>query len=348
MAIVPNLVERAAFAGQVAPAMLLDVLGAGTLRLVHAGLRLGLFEALRQGPLPAGEVARRLGTDPRGTALLLDTLVACGYVQRRRGGYANSRLTTRWLLRGQVGSMDRLVTFWEEVVFPYWNDQLETAVRQGKPAETIYAWMDRHTGTWPQAQGWFAQLAEAAAPEVVRRAPLPAGARALLDVGGGHGGYSAAYCKAHPGLRATVLDLPQPLRAAEETVAREGLRDRMALRSADYTRDDLGSGFDAALVFNIVHGHLPAENLALLRRVHAALRPGGRVLVLEQLRGLAPGPAVRAMVEVVGFNYFAVLGGQAYARPEVEGWLRQAGFARPKALALRSSPGNTLLVAAKP
>ena len=49
--------------------------------------------------------------------------------------------------------------------------------------------------------------------EIVRLAPLPAGARRLLDIGGGHGRYALAFLHKHPELRATVFDSPRALLA---------------------------------------------------------------------------------------------------------------------------------------
>lgn len=347
MAKAPNLLERAAFQANVAPALILDTLGAASLRLVHLGLKLGVFEALREPAAPEA-LAKRLGTDPRATTLLLETLAAAGYLARRGERFGNTPLTTRWLLADARGGMAPFVAFWERIVFPFWEEHLDAVMRQGRPPLTLYQWMDRHPGTWPLAQAWFASLARGTRDEVVRRAALPPGTATLLDVGGGHGLYSEAFAAAQPGLRATLLDLPASLKVAEATLAGSRVRDRIALRAGDYTRDDLGAGYDAALLFNVVHAHTPAENQALLRKVAASLRPGGRVLVLEQLRGAAPGPVVRATLEVVGFNYLAVLGGQAYRKPDLAAWLEGAGFGRARFLGLRSSPGNTLVVAEKP
>ena len=44
---------------------------------------------------------------------------------------------------------------------------------------------------------------------------------------------------------------------------------------------DLGGPHDGALCFNIVHHLTPEQNVALLRRMHDALSPGGTVAVLD-------------------------------------------------------------------
>ncbi|HST62263.1 MAG TPA: methyltransferase dimerization domain-containing protein, partial [Longimicrobium sp.] len=74
--------HQAFFDTHQAPAPMLDLLGAAALRMAAAATRLGVFDTLAQGPLPADEVAQRTGTDPRGTLVLLDALHAHGYVDR--------------------------------------------------------------------------------------------------------------------------------------------------------------------------------------------------------------------------------------------------------------------------
>lgn len=113
-------------------------------------------------------------------------------------------------------------------------------------------------------------------------------------MGGGHGAYSIALCRRHPQLMATVFDLPEALKAARENVAAEGLEDRIELREGDFLTEELPTGYDVALLFNIVHGFEAEQNAALLQNVAAALDPGGLVAVVEQVTGRAPGPASRA------------------------------------------------------
>jgi hypothetical protein len=87
------------------------------------------------------------------------------------------------------------------------------------------------------ADGWdtylrgMRALAVPFSSEAIRRMPMPAGTRDLLDIRGSHGHYPAGLCRCHPGLRAVVLDLPEavqqaaPLLAAEQVVGLQSERD---------------------------------------------------------------------------------------------------------------------------
>ena len=82
--------------------------------------------------------------------------------------------------------------------------------------------------------------APAVAKMVAKAVPVPTGATALLDIGGSHGAYSVALCRRHPGLRGTVLDLPDAVRHAAPLLAEEGMGDRVQHQAGNALTDDLG------------------------------------------------------------------------------------------------------------
>jgi len=65
---------------------------------------------------------------------------------------------------------------------------------------------ERHDpAEWGRYQRGMRALAGPAAGEVAQRLRLPAGATAMLDLGGSHGLFSVRLCQQHPKLRATIL-----------------------------------------------------------------------------------------------------------------------------------------------
>ena len=67
-------------------------------RTIMAATKLGIFEALASGPLPAHQVAAHCGTDPRATEKLLTALAGSGYVRAEHGQYALAPVARTWLL----------------------------------------------------------------------------------------------------------------------------------------------------------------------------------------------------------------------------------------------------------
>jgi hypothetical protein len=281
-----NVFERAALAlGLVPrpyPETFLTLLLARTLMV---GCRVGVFAALADAPRTAGEVAERTGADGFATRKLLDALVASRYLRFARGRYSLARVARRWLLPDGVASLHDSVLFHELE----WRrlEGYEDFVRHGKPAE-----LHGRLGAddWALYQRGMRAIAGPLAGEVARRLPLPPGAAAMLDIGGSHGLYSVRLCQRYPGLRSTILDLPDAVRHAAPILAREGMGERVVHRAGDALADDLGeSAFDLVFVSNLVHHFDDATNRALAKRVARALRSGGVLAVLEPLRPAAPG-----------------------------------------------------------
>jgi len=172
---------------------------------------------------------------------------------------------------------------------------------------------------------------------------LSSGGR-LLDVGGGHGEYSVALCRKFPDLVAVLFDSPQTLAAGRKHVVAEKLGQRITFQEGDFLAGDLPTGFDAVLLFNIVHGFTAEQNMALFRKVRRALQPGGRVVVLDQLDKNIPMASLTATARLLALSYYHVLGGRVYPFDEIAGWLEAAGFREVRRIDLIKVPGNALIL----
>ncbi len=69
-------------------------------RSIMAGVRLGVFEALAEGPLPPAAVAAARGLDPPSCLLLLRALAFAGYLEQEGDKFALSRLGRDTMLPG--------------------------------------------------------------------------------------------------------------------------------------------------------------------------------------------------------------------------------------------------------
>jgi len=313
-------------------------------RAVMTAAELGLFDALADGPLPAPAVAAACGTDPEATARLLGALAAARYLRTGASGYALASSTRRWLLAdGPRSVRDKLLFQFDE-----WDlaSGLSTYVRTGEPArlhETL------SESAWERYGRAMRALARLSAPEVGLRTPVPRGAAALLDLGGAHGLYAAALCARHPGLRATVLDLPQALDPAGLPPAVPGA-DRVSFRPGDAREADLGEGtFDVVLMANLAHHLTAEENAELAERVARALRPGGVWIIQEWVRPASQREAARAGFGPLLDLYFALTSRSGtWTLAELAAWQRAAGLHPSRARWLRSLPGTAQQSARKP
>lgn len=309
-----------------------------------AAVRTGLTERLARGPATAGELAASLGLDPVPAGLLLECLrSSSGHVVRRSGRYRLSRRSRRWLDPESPCSLAGFVAatgdYWD------WWAGLDETVRRGRPA----GHHDPPPGDpyWRRYITGQFELARLSADEAARKLRLPPGSRSVLDVGGGHGWYSARLCHRNPGLTSTVFDLPGSAAIGREIIAGAGMADRVRFRDGDATRDDLGGGYDAVLCFNLVH-HLTEEQVTgLFARIHAALRPGGVLAVLD---GFTDARRRRqpAQADVLSLFVYLSSGSRVHTQAELREWLRGAGFGPPRRTGILRIPGQALYVARKP
>jgi SAM-dependent methyltransferase len=303
------------------------------MRVPSRRLRLGIFEALSGVPRTAAVVAQTCGTDERATQKLLNLLVTMRYLRHRDGAYSLARHVRRWLLADAPQSI-REVILMKELEWR-WIDQLESFTRHGRPLD-VHGTMS--TEDWGAYQRGMRAQANALAWIVARRMPVPNGARDTLDIGGSHGYFSVVLCRRHPGLRATVLDLPAAIEHAAPLLEREGMGDRVVLRAGDALTDDLGqAAYDLIMMFSLVHHFDDATHRQLVRRAARALRPGGYLVIGDAPRPSSPG---RGGQQGAFFDLYFALTSQSglWTFDEMRSWQKEAGLTPRKSMAL--APGG--------
>ena len=252
-------------------------------------------------------------------------------------------MTMKWLLRSSAVNFAPYFRYWGVIIPKLMND-LEDAIKQGGAPRNMYEWIEHEPEVSRDFQEAMISLANFALGEVIGKLKLPESARRLLDVGGGHAMYSIALCQKHPQLSAVVFDSPQALTTGCVNIDRAGLADRVSVQTGNFFRDELGSGYDVALLFNIIHGCSPEQNVDLFRKAVRALNAGGQLIVLEQLAGKAPLPMGNTINGLLGLSYFHLLQGQLYSFDQVASWFREAGFNTVRRINLLKAAGSSLII----
>ncbi|NMB88832.1 MAG: methyltransferase, partial [Chloroflexi bacterium] len=207
---------------------------------------LGVFEALKTGPASADEVAQTTGASLRGMELLLNAARALGLLEKQGTLFSNTPVTTACLVSDSPADLSAGLRL--DVAFYRRWGSLAEAVRTGRRPEE-----NRRD---EQPSGWVRNFiyalyntARPVAPVIAAALALPADRPLrLIDVGGGHGGYSIALAQRYPLLRATVFELPRVVPVAREIIAQAGLAERVTVQEGDFQTGSLGSGYDVALL----------------------------------------------------------------------------------------------------
>lgn len=305
---------------------------------LHAAAKLDLFTILGTDALEAREIAQRLEGDRRGVSMLLNALVAMGLLARTDGRYMNTPTTTAFLSKGSEQYIGFMIMHHHHLV-ESWG-QLDRAVLSGKPVRARASFgMEEFLQSFLMGMH---TLARQLAPKVSEALDL-SGRGHLLDLGGGPGTYAVNFCLKHPGLRATVFDLPTSRPFAEESIRKAGLEDRVDFLAGSYLEDAIPRRYDVVWLSQILHGEGPEACRVLIEKAVSALQPGGLIVVHEfLLRDSLDGPLFPTL-----FSLNMLLGtsaGQAYSEGQVCDMLERAGAKDIRRLPFRG-PNESGLIA---
>jgi SAM-dependent methyltransferase len=308
-------------------------------RALQVAQTTGMLPALAEGPREPAELAEHLGLQPTGTELVLDVVASLGHVELRPdGSYAMTSRGRRWLdPRSETYLGDFLA---DNAEYWSWWQGLEGLVREGRHVDLHQR--DADDPYWSSYIRGQYQVARLTSGEVAKAVPLAANAHSVLDVAGAHGEYSMALCRHHPGLHATIVDLPGSARVGREIVSGAGMEDRVRHVVGDMFEADFGGPHDAALAFNIIHHLTPDRIRELFGRIRAALRPGAHLCVLDlydRPEGRKPDSG-----SILGLFFHLTSGADTYTREQVFSWLEESGFGSPRAETFRFLPNLAMIV----
>jgi hypothetical protein len=322
------------------PTPVLDVLfGPLKARVVMASVNLGLIDALAQAPSTAAQLASALKLNPDSVEMLLRALVHCEYLNWDGTLFSLSKLARRALAPGapmdRRGFVEWNYTQWEML------GHVDDLIRFGRGIDLHETLTDPKA--WSLYQRAMLENARDHAALLAQKVRVPTGATSLIDLGGSHGLLGAAICRKHPAMRSTVFDLEPALASARELAGAEGIGGLVTHVVADILKDDLGAGHDVALLANILHHFTPAENAALLKKVHRSLRAGGTVAIWEFEKPKRNDKVSAG--DALALYFRLTSSASTYHADEYTAWLQAAGFNSIRVLRPKLVPGYVLVSA---
>ena len=312
------------------PSPILELLeGFRRSKTLFTAVRLGVFDLLAGAPAAAAQLAARLGVHAEALERLLEGCAALGLLDRQGGVFSNTAVADRYLVRTSPHSLAGYIRYSDDALYRLWGE-LESAVREGRPRwEAVFGARGSlfdHFYRTDEARADFVAgmhgLGLLSSPAVVRIFNLNS-FETLVDLGGGTGHLAIAACERYGRMRAIVYDRPDVVAHALPHIAASPARDRITTAAGDFFRDELPRASLYALG-KILHDWSDARCLELLRRVRAALEPGGAVLIVEMLLDEDRcGPAGAAMQSL---NMLVCTEGRERTESEYRALLEAAGF----------------------
>jgi len=300
--------------------------GAWVAGILGAAVEHRVFTLLESSAATTDELAGRARISRRGAQALLDGLLGLGLLHLQAGRYSNSEESSTFLVEGKRTYMGGFMKC-EGLAMEQWM-RFGKAVKSGEPQNLDF---NAPAGFFEELVPAIAPLSMPAADTAARELNLAAaGAISILDVGGGSGIYSAMFLKANPRATATQIDFANVNKLARKYVAAYGVADRFSTRDGDFHATDFGIGkYDVVVYSHIAHQESPESNIEILKRIRAALKAGGSLVindfVVEDDRSGPP------FALVFHANMFVkTTAGATYRRADYRSWLNEAGLGEPR------------------
>jgi hypothetical protein len=262
------------------------VSGAWITQALRAAARLGVAERLLAGPMTSADLAAPVGVLPDRMERLLRALAGEGVFKKLDDGRYENTPTSALLAPSTPGNVHAVVLMTGEEHYFGWRRFLEclkapTTAFELEFGEPIFSWYAKNAEAARNFNQAMRDYSAAQIPAIV--AAFDASKfRRIVDVGGGHGGLLMGLLDRAKQARGTVFDLEQGLAAAR--AAGLGGNPRVDLVAGDFFKSVVAGGDLYVLKF-ILHDWDDERCRTILRNVRAAMVPGGKVLVCEQLVG---------------------------------------------------------------
>ncbi|HVA51760.1 MAG TPA: methyltransferase [Pirellulales bacterium] len=269
--------------GNVSPQLIFDTLNAfQRSAALKSAIELDLFTAIAQGRDNPKSLAAACGAAERGVRILADYLAVIGLLTKSHDRWKLTPDSALFLDRRSPAYLGGAVEFMGSDEHRRQFDELTASVRRGGARDDDQSVLAPDHEAWVRfargMAGLMATPAEALADRVVGPAPWP---MKVLDIAAGHGLFGIAVARHNPQSTIVAVDWPNVLAVAVENAKQAGVVDRYQTLPGSAFDVDFGDGYDVVLLTNFLHHFDRSAIDKVMRKVYAALKPGGRAFALE-------------------------------------------------------------------
>jgi len=313
-------------------------------QVIHVAATLGIADLLKDGPRASADIANATSTHPPSMYRLLHALASAGVLEEQADAFFALTDIGQCL---RSDSPQPRVAWARYVGRPYvwqaWGDLLHSVTTGEDAFRHLHG-----SGVWD----WRARQPEesknfdAAMTELSRGIVETIGAAldfsrwdCIVDVGGGQGAFLAGILAMHPTTKGILFDLPHVVAGAPAVLQSHGVADRCQTVGGDMF-SAVPHGGDAYVVKNVLMDEDDAKVRAILRACRSAIRPAGRLIVIERLLT----DPNRSEIILSDITMLVMTGGRERTLTEFSALFAEAGFQLEQSVVTRSP--STLLIGA--
>ncbi len=233
-----------------------------------------------------------------------------------------------YLQTGVPGSMRNMVLFYgDTATWQVWGALLHS-VETGEPTYqhvfglTGWEYRAQHPETAALFNNYMTESTASLALTVAAAYDFSASST-VVDVGGGHGQMLASILQAYPTLHGVLFDLPQVVKGAPPLLEGAGVSDRCAVMGGDAFMA-VPADCDIYLLSRVIHDFDDERAIAILTRCQQAMKPQGKVLLVEHV--ILSGRTPELLVLESDVHMLVAPGGKERPEAEYRTLLKAAGF----------------------
>jgi 2-polyprenyl-3-methyl-5-hydroxy-6-metoxy-1,4-benzoquinol methylase len=330
--------------GPLTPGLVFDMLQAHQrTAALKAAIDLDVFRAVGEGPGDVASIARHCASSERGIRILCDFLTICGVLVKEDGRYRHTPTSAAFLDPRSPSSLASIAQFLGNQAMREPYNQLADIVRAGRTSLAGDGSVEPENPIWVLfAETMGPMMAPMVGPLGAVVLEGRAGPMRVLDIAAGHGLFGIEIAKQNPQAQVTGLDWAPVLRVALENARKAGVHERYNMLPGSAFEVDFGGPHDAVLLTNFLHHFDQPTCVSLLRKVHGALRPGGRAATLEFVpnedRVSPPMAAAFSMTMLA-----STVAGDAYTLNDLTAMYHEAGFGGITAHPIPMSPHTVVM-----
>jgi hypothetical protein len=302
-----------------------QLFGFTTSQAVYVIARLGVADALLDGPRGIEDLADATGADPDALSRVIRNLAPLGVFRTEADGKIAITPFGATLAADVPGSVRPISRYLMETHYQPFAELLHT-VRTGETAAdyvygtSFFDWITPQPELLAVQTSAMASVSEGLRGPFVSGYQLPAG-RVVADIGGADGSLLARLIAQQPGRRGIVFDLPEVVPAAEKVLAQYGVRDRVSITGGSFF-DEVPVA-DVYLTSMVLHDWDDEAAVRIIATIADAAPAGARLVVIEQIVPEGDGPHLSKAADLV---MLAMTGGKERTAAEYTDLLAAGGF----------------------
>ena len=253
------------------------------------------------GPKTPKELALLTGTQERPLYRLLRANASVGvFTELEDGRFAQTPLSDPLRSNAKPCVRNMAMMLADDWHIRSW-EQLPWCVETGKPASyklngmPMFDWMAQNPGKTVNFNNAMTDLSQGDSAAIIQSYDFSAFEH-IVDVAGGHGTLLAAILDQAPELRGTLFDMPHVIEGAKKARILDRFGDRCTLVTGSFFENVPAA--DAYIMKSIIHDWYDPECNKILSLCRKGIRPGGRLLVVDQVVPVGNEPALSKIVDL--------------------------------------------------